>query len=61
MASQHILRLPRNDSEGDFVLVNVANNGTSPLDLQLLATEGEHPYEATSEHGVRSSIIGTDH
>ena len=52
MASQHILRLPRNDSEGDFVLVNVASNGGSPLDLRLLATEGENPYEATSEQCV---------
>lgn len=47
--TEHILRVPRSDSEGDFVLINVASNGKSPLDLKLLATEGECPYITTSE------------
>ncbi len=49
MASEHVLRLPRSDSVGDYVLVNVTSNGSSPLDLKLLATEGESPYIAESE------------
>ena len=48
MAAEHILRIPRNDSEGNNVLVNVISNGTSMLDLKLLATEGESPYIAQS-------------
>jgi hypothetical protein len=44
MVSENILRVPRSDSEGDFVLVNVSSNGPSPLDLKLLATEGFNPY-----------------
>ena len=50
MAVEHILRIPRSDSEGDFVLVNVSSNGPGPLDLKLLATEGESPYVAESKH-----------
>jgi len=49
MAPEHILRLPRSDSEGDYVLVNIMSNGASPLDLRLLATEGESPYITESE------------
>lgn len=44
MASEKILRIARSDSEGDYVLVNVSSNGASPVDLKLLATEGESPY-----------------
>lgn len=45
MASDHVLRIPRSDNEGDFVLVNITSSvGPSALDLKLLATEGESPY-----------------
>lgn len=44
MVSEQILRIPRSDSEGGVVLMNVASNGPSSLDLRLLATEGESPY-----------------
>ncbi len=50
MASEHVLQIPRSDSEGNFVLVNVASNGSSPLDLNLLATEGESPYVTRSAY-----------
>ena len=46
---QHVLRIPRSDSEGDYILVNVASTGPKPLDLRILATEGESPYATTSE------------
>lgn len=52
MESQHtesILRISRSDSEGGHVLVNVSSDGSSALDLRLLATEGENPYIGTSE------------
>lgn len=49
MATEHILYLLRSDSDGDHVLINVSSEGPSPLDLKLLATEGESPYIATSE------------
>ena len=48
MAAAQVLRVPRSDSEGDFVLVNVSSNGSKPLDLKIEATEGESPYITTS-------------
>lgn len=60
MASEHILRVPRSDGEGDFVLVNVASNGDHPLDVKILATEGENPYGTTSELDPRASTTLTD-
>lgn len=53
MATEHILYLHRSDSDSEHVLVNVSSGGPSPLDLKLLATEGESPYIAT----IRQSRI----
>ncbi|CAI7620747.1 unnamed protein product [Penicillium glandicola] len=39
-----ILRFPRSDETGAFVLVHVSYIGPAPLDLSLMATEGESPY-----------------
>lgn len=44
MASEHVLRLPRTDSPGDYILLNTSSHGSNPLDLRLLATEGTEPY-----------------
>ncbi|OJD24918.1 hypothetical protein ACJ73_03720 [Blastomyces percursus] len=44
MVKETILRIPRSDSPGDFVLVKVTRPGSSELDLKLAATEGEAPY-----------------
>lgn len=42
-----ILRFPRSDETGSFVLVHVSCTGPAPLDLTLTATEGESPYVST--------------
>ena len=60
-SEEHVIRLPRIDSEGEYVLVNVIANGSRPLDLRLQATEGENPYTADREPCVRSSMITSDH
>ncbi|KAJ5317277.1 hypothetical protein N7508_001785 [Penicillium antarcticum] len=39
-----VLRLPRSDKTGAFVLIHVSRNGSAPLDITLTATEGELPY-----------------
>lgn len=39
-----VLRLPRTDVANDFVLVNVQQSGSDPLDLKLVATDGEAPF-----------------
>ena len=46
--AEHIHRIPRSDSEGDYIILNVTSNGPSPLDLKLVATEGIAPYITTS-------------
>ena len=45
---EHVIRVSRSDESGGFVLVNISSTGPDPLDLRLLATEGENPYEAES-------------
>ncbi|KAL8806906.1 MAG: hypothetical protein Q9182_001035 [Xanthomendoza sp. 2 TL-2023] len=50
MASEHVLRLLRTDSPAEYVLLHTCSNGSSPLDLQLLATEGTEPYIKTLKH-----------
>ena len=49
MPTERILYLPRSDRDEEYVLLNVSSGGPSPLDLKLLATEGDFPYKATSE------------
>ncbi|KAL8664582.1 MAG: hypothetical protein Q9168_007881 [Polycauliona sp. 1 TL-2023] len=44
MSSDHVLRISRSDLPGEYVLLNSSSNGSSPLDLQILATEGTEPY-----------------
>lgn len=39
-----VLRIPRSDDPTTFVLVHVSRSGKAPLDLKLVATEGESPY-----------------
>jgi hypothetical protein len=41
---ERVLRFPRSDKPGAFVLVHVSKNSSAPLDLTLTATEGESPY-----------------
>ena len=59
MATEHILYLPRSDSDEEYVLINVSSGGPASLDLKLLATEGEYPYIATS--GFRFCIYCAKH
>ncbi|KAJ9288252.1 hypothetical protein C8Q69DRAFT_116002 [Paecilomyces variotii] len=39
-----ILRLSRTDDPTAYVLIHVSRSGSEPLDLKLVATEGEAPY-----------------
>ncbi|KAK2749207.1 hypothetical protein FQN57_006822 [Myotisia sp. PD_48] len=47
MVDESILRIPRSDSSGDFILIKASRSGTSKLDLDLVGTEGESPYVGT--------------
>lgn len=61
MAGEYILRVPRSDNGGGYVLVNVVSYGKSPLDLKLLATEGDNPYSVKSELIALPSLDWTNH
>ena len=50
MAGQHILRLPLMGADDDScVIVNVVSNGPLPLDVKLLASEGNYPFVGQSK------------
>ncbi|KAL2116831.1 hypothetical protein VTJ04DRAFT_8999 [Mycothermus thermophilus] len=48
--SSHIIRIPRTDEDGSFVLGEVTPSGSKPLNLKLVATEGEEPYVLKLRH-----------
>ncbi|SPQ27468.1 bdc80d05-6224-4c4c-ab1c-f5205987abb5 [Thermothielavioides terrestris] len=50
MASSHIIRVPRTDEEGAFVLGEVIPSGSKPLNVKFVATEGEEPYVVKLRH-----------
>ncbi|KAI4105941.1 MAG: hypothetical protein LQ339_003259 [Xanthoria mediterranea] len=50
MSSDHVLRISRTDLPGEYILLNTSSHGSSPLDLQLLATEGTEPYRKALKH-----------
>ena len=49
MASEHILKVSRGDNEGSFIMLNVKSNGHKPLDIALLATDGDSAWASSSE------------
>jgi hypothetical protein len=55
MDKSHVLSLRRTDRDGETVLVNVSQTGKKPLDLKLVASEGEHVYPGeVRESNLRS-------
>jgi hypothetical protein len=49
MAPKRVLKFSQTDNESSFVLVQVSPKGSKPLDLKLVATEGEAPYVCSCE------------
>ncbi|KAM0276711.1 hypothetical protein ACHAQH_006479 [Verticillium albo-atrum] len=52
-----VLRLPRSDEEGTFVLVNAAQTRTKTLDLKLLGTDGLAPYVVSLRHDRAAALL----
>ncbi|KAG8669826.1 hypothetical protein FPOAC1_009225 [Fusarium poae] len=52
----HVLRFPRSDDKTAFVLVQITQKGSKPLDLKLVGTEGEEPYVASLKHDKVMSL-----
>ena len=53
MATEHILKVPRSEDEGNFILLNIKSNGNKPLDIAFLATDGDNAWASSSEHYYR--------
>ncbi|KAH9845598.1 DNA double-strand break repair and V(D)J recombination protein XRCC4 [Teratosphaeria destructans] len=55
MPRDYVLRLRRTDRDGEHLLVNISKHGAKPLDLKLVASEGENVFETTiKESGLKS-------
>ena len=52
----HVLRLPISNKKGEFCVINAVSDGVEPLDLNLMATEGESPYWIRSSHPIFWSL-----
>ncbi|KAL2171631.1 hypothetical protein VTG60DRAFT_2199 [Thermothelomyces hinnuleus] len=50
MVTSHIIRIPRTDEEGAFILGEVTPSGSKPLNVKFVATEGEEPYVVKLRH-----------
>lgn len=67
MASFPVLRIPRSDEDGSFVLARASKPGARPLDIKLVASEGETAYslsrkpEALASSSLVAIIEGKQH
>jgi hypothetical protein len=56
MPSSHIIRIPRTDEDGAFVLGEVTPSGSKPLNVKVVATEGEEPYVVKCESTLPPTV-----
>ncbi|KAH0494323.1 hypothetical protein TgHK011_000947 [Trichoderma gracile] len=56
MTASRVVKLPRDDDESAYVLIQVVQKGPKPLDVKLVGTEGAAPYAATLKHDRVSSL-----
>ena len=56
MTAEHVLKVPRSEDEGNSIILNVRSNGSKPLDLALLATDGDSAWASISEYEHIKSI-----
>ncbi|EPE07437.1 mitotic apparatus protein p62 [Ophiostoma piceae UAMH 11346] len=59
-STTHVLRIPRSDEEGSFVLARVSSSGqaSKPLNARIVATEGEAPYSLSLRHDRIDKLCG---
>ncbi|KAK0670056.1 hypothetical protein QBC41DRAFT_99023 [Cercophora samala] len=50
MAASHIIRIPRTDQEGAYVLGQVTPSGSKPLNVKFVATDGYAPFVIKLRH-----------
>jgi len=56
MSKHWVLKFPRSDGDG-HLLLQASLSSDSPLDLNLLATEGEAPYKGKSMLGLCNLLL----
>ncbi|TQV97607.1 mitotic apparatus protein p62 [Cordyceps javanica] len=56
MTTSRVLKIPQNDNDKEFVLLQASSSGKKPLDLKLVGTEGEAPYVVKIKHGRTSAL-----
>nr|XP_036585951.1 mitotic apparatus protein p62-like protein [Colletotrichum truncatum]KAF6796142.1 mitotic apparatus protein p62-like protein [Colletotrichum truncatum] len=56
MTSGHVLRFPRSDEEGAFVIVQATSTRSKALDVKLVGTDGREPYAISLRHDKVSSF-----
>ncbi|UKZ80509.1 hypothetical protein TrVFT333_008270 [Trichoderma virens FT-333] len=56
MAASRVIKLPRDDDESTYALIQVIQNGSKPLDVKLVGTEGEAPYVTSLKHDRVASL-----
>ncbi|KAL6809029.1 hypothetical protein GGI42DRAFT_228880 [Trichoderma sp. SZMC 28013] len=56
MAASRVIKLPRDDDESTYALIQVIQKGSKPLDVKLVGTEGEAPYVTSLKHDRIASL-----
>ncbi|KAL6801855.1 hypothetical protein J3E68DRAFT_394573 [Trichoderma sp. SZMC 28012] len=56
MAASRVIKLPRDDDESTYALIQVIQRGSKPLDVKLVGTEGEAPYVTSLKHDRVASL-----
>ncbi|KAF3069173.1 hypothetical protein CFAM422_007104 [Trichoderma lentiforme] len=56
MAASRVIKLPRDDDESTYALIQVIQKGSKPLDVKLVGTEGEAPYVTSLKHDRVASL-----
>jgi hypothetical protein len=51
MASCHIVPVESADGDGETLVIEVQQEGSHPLDVRIVGSEGEHPYVTSSKIG----------
>jgi hypothetical protein len=58
MTTPRVIKLPRDDDESAYALIQVTQLGPKPLDVKLVGTEGEAPYVASRmAPSIRQAIV----
>jgi hypothetical protein len=61
MASDQVLRFPCTGDDGGHLLTKVSKSGTKPLDLELIATDGDNVFSAALKESAVKSLQASNY